>query len=274
MDPLIPEPPESPRLFRPRSVGEILRHAFELYGQHWKNLFAMVAVVMIPLAIGQALITDLWLNESLTREEIRDGVTVVVDGAFFAGIAASLVFLFFSVLGYTALQGAITRAAAGTFLGRDMDIGESLRFGLARFWSILLVGLLTGLAVLGGFLLLIVPAFIFLTRFWVSVPALVIEDRRGREALKRSWNLVKGRSWPVFGTIVIVGIGTSLLSGVLTQLFGDSAVAQAIGGAIASIITTPYLALVSVLIYLDARVRKERYGPADLEAELARTRPV
>ncbi len=130
MDPLIPEPPESPRLFRPRTVGEILSHAFQLYGQHWKNLFAMVAVVMIPLAIGQALITDLWLDESLTSEEIRDGVTVVVDGAFFAGIAASLVFLLFSVLGYTALQGAITRAAAGTFLGRDMDIGESLRFGL------------------------------------------------------------------------------------------------------------------------------------------------
>jgi hypothetical protein len=274
MDPMIPEPPESPRLFRPRTVGEILRHAFELYGKHWKNLFAMVAVVMIPLAIGQALITEFWLSESLTREEIRDGVEVVVDGAFFAGIAASLVFLLFSVLGYTALQGAITRAAAGTFLGRNMDIGESLRFGLSRFWSILLVGLLTGLAVLGGFILLIVPGFIFLTRFWVGVPALVIEDRRGREALKRSWNLVKGRSWPVFGTIVVVGIGTSLLSGLLTQLFGDSAVAQAVGGAIASIITTPYLALVSVLIYLDARVRKERYGPADLEAELTRTQPV
>lgn len=271
MDPQIPEPPESPRLFRPRTVGEILSHAFQLYGQHWKNLFAMVAVVMVPLAIGQALITDLWLDESLTSEEIRDGVTVVVDGAFFAGIAASLVFLLFSVLGYTALQGAITRAAAGTFLGRDMDIGESLRFGLSRFWSILLVGILVGLAVLGGFILLIVPGFIFLTRFWVSEPALVIEDRRGREALKRSWNLVKGRSWPVFGTIVVVGIGTSIISGVLTQLFGDSVVAQAAGGAIASIVTTPYLALVSVLIYLDARVRNERYGPADLEAELART---
>lgn len=271
MDPRIPEPPESPRLFRPRSVGEILRHAFELYRTHWKNLFAMVAVVVVPLAIAQALITDLWLDESLTREEIRSGVEVTVDGAFVAGIAASLVFLLFSVLGYTALEGAVTRAAAGTFLGRDMDIGESLRFGLARFWSIILVGVLVGLAVIGGFILLIVPGFIFLTRFWVSVPALVIEDRRGREALRRSWNLIKGRSWPVFGTIIVVGIGTSILSGLLTQLFGDSVLAQAIGGAIASIITTPYLALVSVLIYLDARVRKERYSSADLEAELART---
>jgi hypothetical protein len=155
-----------------------------------------------------------------------------------------------------------------------MDIGESLRFGLSRFWSIILVGVLVGLAVVGGFILLVVPAFIFLTRFWVSVPALVIEDRRGREALKRSWNLVKGRSWPVFGTIIVIGIGTSLLSGLLTQLFGDSVVAQAAGSAIASIVTTPYLALASVLIYLDVRVRKERYSPADLEAELASTRSV
>lgn len=274
MDPRIPEPPESPRLFRPRSVGEILRHAFELYGKHWKNLFAMVAVVVVPLAIAQALITDLWLDESLTREEIRNGVEVTVDGAFVAGIAASLVFLLFSVLGYTALEGAITQAAAGTFLGRDMDIGESLRYGLSRFWSIILVGLLVGLAVVGGFILLVVPAFIFLTRFWVSVPALVIEDRRGREALRRSWNLVRGRSWPVFGTIIVVGIGTSILSGLLTELFGDSVLAQAAGSAIASIVTTPYLALVSVLIYLDVRVRKERYSPADLEAELARSRAV
>jgi fucose permease len=106
------------------------------------------------------------------------------------------------------------------------------------------------------------------------VPALVIEDRRGREALKRSWNLVKGRSWPVFGTIIVVGIGTSLLSGLLTELFGDSVLAQAAGSAIASIVTTPYLALVSVLIYLDVRVRKERYSPGDLVAELARARAV
>jgi hypothetical protein len=76
----------------------------------------------------------------------------------------------------------------------------------------------------------------------------------------------------VFGTIIVIGIGTSVLSGVLTELFGDSVVAQAAGSAIASIVTTPYLALASVLIYLDVRVRKERYSPADLEAELARSR--
>ena len=50
-----------------------------------------------------------------------------------------------------------------TFLGRDLEIGESYRYGFARFWSIVLVGLLSGLAIAVGFLLLIVPGFIVLT---------------------------------------------------------------------------------------------------------------
>ena len=53
MDPTIPEPPESPRLLRPRTVGEILTDAFELYRRHWQNLFVIVAVIVIPLSFAQ-----------------------------------------------------------------------------------------------------------------------------------------------------------------------------------------------------------------------------
>ncbi len=172
---------------------------------------------------------------------------------------------------WTVLTGAITRAAAGTFLGRDMDVHESYRFGLARFWSIVLVGLLAALAVAGGFLLLVIPGFIVLAHLVCTLPALVIENRRGREALRRSWNLVSGFGWPVFGTIIVAGILTGVLSSILTAPFGDNTLARAIGQSISSIVTMPYTALVGILIYLDLRVRKERYGPAELESDLARS---
>ena len=45
---------------------------------------------------------------------------------------------------------------------------------------------------------------------------------------------------------------------------------QSLVGAIVSAITMPYMALVGVFIYLDMRVRKERYAAADLERDLAR----
>ena len=178
MDPTIPEPPESPRLLRPRTVGEILTDAFELYRRHWQNLFVIVAVIVIPLSFAQVLVGQVWIHQGLTEEELRNGVEVTVNGAFVAGVFASLVVAIISVLMWTVLTGAITRAAAGTFLGRDLEIGESYRYGFARFWSIVLVGLLCGLAIAVGFLLLIVPGFIVLTFLSCAIPALVIEGKR------------------------------------------------------------------------------------------------
>ncbi|MCI0634894.1 MAG: hypothetical protein L0206_13390 [Actinobacteria bacterium] len=267
----VPEPPGSPRLLRPRGVGEILGDAFAFYRRHWQNLIVIVAVIVIPLSFAQVLIGEAWIRESVTEEELRDGVEIVVDGAVVAGLLGTLVVGFISVLMWTVLTGAITRAAAGTFLGRDLEIGESYRYGFARFWSIVLVAVLSALAIAGGFLLLIIPGFIVLTYLTGAIPALVIEDKRGREALRRSWNLVRGRGWPVFGTILVAGLITGIASSVLTAPFGDNWAARSIASAIASVITMPYMALVGVFIYLDLRARKEQYTAADLERDLAST---
>jgi hypothetical protein len=270
MDARIPEPPESPRLFRPRGVGEILVHAFKLYRLHWQNLVAIVAVVVVPVTIVQVLVTDLVIGDTLTESGFRGGVEVV-EADLPAILLGGLTALVITVLTWAVLTGAITRAAAGTFLGRDLQMDESYRYGLAHLGSIILVGLLEGLAVLAGFILLVIPGIIVLTRLWVSIPALVIEDRRGREALKRSWNLVKGFSWPVFGTILVAGILTALFSSLLTLPFGDNTLGRIAGQSLATVITTPYSILVGILIYLNLRIRKEQYGEADLERDLART---
>lgn len=269
MEPRIPEQPGSPSLLRPRGVGEILGDAFRLYARHWQNLIVIVAVIVIPLSVAQVLVGDLWIREGLTQEDLQNGVEVVVEGALVAGVLASFVVALASILMWTVLTGAITRAAAGTFLGRDLEIGESYRYGFARFWSIVLVGVLSALAIAVGFLLLIVPGFIVLTFLACAIPVLVIEGRRGREALRRSWNLVRGFGWHVFGTIIVAGLITGIASSVLTAPFGDNWAARSIVASIASVLTMPYMALVGVFIYLDLRVRKERYSAADLERDLA-----
>jgi hypothetical protein len=270
MDQRVPEPPDSPMLFRPRGVGEILAHAFEIYRMHWRNLIALVAVIVIPLSILQVLLTDVVIGDNFNTTSNVNG-QIEVNGSVGSALLASLAVFVLTVLMWTILTGAITRAAAGTFLGRDMDIAESYRFGLARFWSIVLVGLLAGLAIGVGFLLLVVPGFIVLTRLTCAMPALVIEDKRGTSALSRSWNLVAGFGWKVFGTIIVAAIITGLVGSVLTTPFANNEVLRAIFQAIASVLTTPYTALVGILIYLDLRVRKERYSPDDLERDLANT---
>jgi hypothetical protein len=266
----IPEEPGSPSLLRPRTVGEILGDAFRLYARHWQNLIVIVAVIVIPLSFLQVLFGQVLIREGLTEEELRIGVEVST-GTVLGAILAGLVVAFVSILMWTILTGAITRAAAGTFLARDLDAGESYRFGFARFWSIVLVGVLAALAIALGFLLLIVPGFIVLTFLSCSIPALVIEDTRGRAALRRSWNLVRGHGWHVFGTIIVAALLNGIVSSLLSAPFGDDWAAQSIVGAVVAAITMPYMALVGVFIYLDMRVRKERYTAVDLERDLAGT---
>jgi len=264
-------PPPPP--LRPKGVGEILSTAFDLYGRYWRTLIPLVAVVVVPLTILQyALDEVLWGD--VVRTSTGGGVDIVVSGEeAWQGAVGSLLLGLISLFVTLVLVGAVAWAAAGVLVGREPDLGESYRFGVARMWSVLLVSLLTGLAVAGGFVLLIVPGLIFLTRFAVSVPALVVEGKRGRSALSRSWNLVLGQSWPVFGTVLVVGLLAGAVSAVLTVPFSGPWFVRGLLAGIGSAITTPFTGLVFSLVYFDLRVRKDGLDVAGLERELRAAAP-
>jgi hypothetical protein len=194
-------------------------------------------------------------------------------GSFWRASLASVLLLFVGVLIAQVLTGAITREAAGVFVGRQITVAAAYSFGLARVWSILLVSVLVGLIVGVGFVLLIIPGFIFLTWLAVSMPALVVEDRRGTTALARSWELVRGRSWPVFGTLVVASLISGVVNGIITTPFGHNWFVRGLLAGVAWTVTAPFTALVVVLIYLDLRVRKERLDEMTLRSDLARTEP-
>jgi hypothetical protein len=246
-----PELPAPPPL-QPRSVADILETAFDLYKRHWVTLVQLVAYLIVPLTLLQYLIGDL-----LEGEDEGSGV-----------VAGSLLLLIASVFIGLLLTGAIAWAVAKILIGREPDISDCYRNGYRRIWSILLVAVLSALAIAAGFILLIIPGFIVLTRLSVAIPAVVIEQRKGTDALGRSWNLVKGYGWPVFGALIVSWLIAGIVNGILTAIGGDNWFVSGIFAAIGSIITTPFTALVVGLIYFDLRVRKENLDIATLEREV------
>ncbi len=82
---------------------------------------------------------------------------------------------------------------------------------------VLLVALISTLAVLGGFLLLIIPGIIFSIWFVFAQTAVVLDNKRGVEALSYSRSLVTGRFWSmvrriIFGPLILVFIYLVALS--------------------------------------------------------------
>ena len=94
------------------------------------------------------------------------------------------------------------------------------------------------------------------------------------EAIRRSWLLVRGRSWRTFGILlvavliaaVVAGIleyAVTLLGGLVTDLLSDessgagTALAGGIGFVSSGVLQAAVIAAVSVLVYVDARMRTE-----------------
>src|SRR5215218_3113657 len=257
--------PGQAALPRPLGIGEILSMAFQLYRRHWGTLLAIAAVVVVPLTLLQHLLGDL---ERTQRETTSYGGVVTVTPTWLGAIAGLLAALA-GILTSLVLTGAITRAVAAEVAGEDPSVEQSYRFGFHRLGSVLLVSVLVGLATIGGLILFVIPGIWIGVRLAVSVEALVVEGRRGTQAMGRSWELVGGHWWHAFGALVVAGLLTGVVNAVITAPFNNTGwFVQAIAAAVATVITLPYGVLVGVLLYLDLRARKENLTLERLRTDL------
>jgi hypothetical protein len=132
-----------------------------------------------------------------------------------------------------------------------------------------------------GFLGVIVAVVLdvwFWTMFSMSAAAVVLERQGPAQALGRSWRLVRKSFWRVFGILLLAGIIVLVASSVLRLPFtvisaafssGAAPLAEAIkpsvaslvigavGSIVAGAITQPISAGVTVLLYVDLRMRRE-----------------
>jgi hypothetical protein len=270
-----PPPPPPPMMggpqggMSPKALGEIMSAAFNIYKANASKLILIVALVVFPLSFISALSSGVVFAGTKRTDTVFGTQVVVVDRSFGLFLAGALIAALISVIITAMLQAAILRAAAQATIGDPVDAEESYRFGFKRLGSVILVSVLVGLAVVGGFILLIIPGIIFLVLFSVSIPVLIVENRRGREAMSRSWNLAKGHFWHAFGIIIVAGLITGAISGIIGAIGGSAWVVRWIFTAIGTTITAPFSALVSVLLYLDLRARSEALSADTLRAELA-----
>jgi len=164
------------------------------------------------------------------------------------------------------------RISIGAYLGEETGWRDSLRFAVARWRPLTALVLVTLVASLAAMAACILPYF-WLSGIWaVAVPVLLVEGAGPVRSLGRSTELVRGRFWPVLGTVLLASLLVSVLQGILVapvivlQLTGSSflltSILTGIAQLVGSALTLPYVAAVTAVIYFDLRVRKEGY---DLE---------
>jgi len=286
---------------QPMGIGEILDRSFRFLRQYFWLLFI---IIFIPQAIF--FVVNFVLQFLISGDMTQD-FSLSMGAGF--GISAFLAVIIFLVLQFWA-QGALIHAVSETYLGHSTSIKASygaMRSRIGRLigtlilWSIIVFGIpaLFGMAAavavqslammgLGGItagiiavVIVILAIWIFATLFlnWLLVDKVVVLEEIGwMKALRRSKELMKGRTEPGFWKSIktkasliilvgfLIGIGIHLLfqlPGVLLGiLFPGGIVITTVQGVlnmVAVSLATAYTAMAMILFYYDIRVRKEGF---------------
>ncbi|OXM51108.1 hypothetical protein CFP71_25950 [Amycolatopsis thailandensis] len=276
---------------RPLNLTDILDGAVTAMRKYWRMVFgaaAITAVLTAALNLVGLLLVDTTgdlekirdLGPAATDQELMNQMFSVLGGS----LATSFITLVATLLGTTILTGFLTVLMGKAVLGKPVTFKEALKEATPRLLPLLGLTVLYTLAIMVAAIFCLLPAIIPYTFWALASPAFILERGTVMEAFRRSVKLVSGMFWRVFGILLLAYVISSFLASIITIPFSFSAflsifgnldqmyvpstgdlILQSVGTVIAQTIVGPFTALVTVILYIDQRMRRE-----GMDIELAR----
>jgi hypothetical protein len=262
----------------PLDVGVVFSGAILTWWRNWKVVLSVSAVaVVVATVLGTPFLRELVLlpaDSNLPPQRMFDELVPHLQRlAWLFPLYAIAWSLVQGVAG--GLFAVIARQAV---LGRQPSWSQVWHEARPQFARLVGLALVLYLVVGVGLVLCIVPGVIVFTLWSLAIPALMTERLGVGQALSRSYRLVIGDAWRVFAILALVAIAAQAAAAAVgspfsaAQLFfapmsaasTDAAVwGQVVAGAAAAtvggVITMSALPFATLLLYVDQRIRRERY---------------
>jgi hypothetical protein len=239
--------PNRAALDRPRDLGALLSDSFAIYRAHFWKFLAMAFVVVVPV---HAIVLGLGLNQFT-----GDFDSTPPPESSIVPLLVQL--LVVSPLVTVMALHAVQEVAAG----RKPRAAESIQAGLDAFtvvfWPVLIAVLLeaaTAVTVIGPLILLV--------RLYFVPQLVVLEGKRGADALRASWELTRGFAWRVAGLVIVALVLFQLVGALIASPLValarsvDSEAVSLAGSTLGETLIAAPVAIFSALLYFDMRSRK------------------
>lgn len=252
--------PTAPQL-EPLRFGELIDAGFRLWRKGFKDLFIVAAIITVPVGV---------LSYLLMRGQVVGigdaGTLIVRDTTSFAGTALSVTIL--SIGASFLSSGATLVLTTRGYIGKVPSWQDGFRVAVARLLPFIGLSLLVGLAVIAGFIALILPGIFIGLGLAFATVVFWAEGTPVTESMRRSWDLARGRRWPLFGLLIVALFASAIVRTVVTApllaavfsgntelfLFADN-----FGNAVVSALISPLTSCLLTAAYYDARVRREGF---------------
>jgi uncharacterized membrane protein len=237
---------------RELTLGGILDQAITLMKNHFGSFVAIMAITWLPVQLANVIATETLLADLATLE---DPDAIMRASAEYASLFIGLYVL--NLLVALISNAAIVYAIANAYLGKRITVGGSIGKAFGLFFPLLWTLILVGVAIMGGFILLIVPGI--LAAFWFSLATqvVVVEGVSGFKALGRSRQIMRGNIGTLFVMGLVLGlIGFAILGG---SSFISERYVQAILNVTLNMVLVIFSSAAGVVFYFSARCKNEQF---------------
>jgi hypothetical protein len=196
------------------SVRELFESSISFYRKNWK--------LLTSIQLAPALITA--LSYIFARPQFVGNIGIFIFLALMGAVATGFSWL--------ATMWVVAR-------DENASVKEAYRKSLSLAVPAFVVGILSTLAVLLGFILLIVPGIYLLVVFSFGNYVLFADGLKGSSALKASKYYVKGYWWGVAGRYLVLGL-VAMVFQIIFSLFSNGTDWQSYQVALQSGTDTPF----------------------------------
>ena len=237
------------------SISAIMKKGWDLYTKNLQKFLVPIAIMIAPYLLYYLAL-------------------------YYGGPSIAVLMILLSIIMLVVnlwIAIVIIEMVNSAYKNQPFDLNKILESSFKKIPSYLLVAFLTGLIVMMGIILLIIPGIIFAIWYAFSVYINILEGKKGMEALNASKALVQGRwgatFWrllaPAIAVYILVMIVVLVLSYIFTGgHFNTASLGQSILFNILSsvifLILAPLFASFSVILYNNLKETKQQ-APASTQ---------
>jgi hypothetical protein len=229
-------------------VGHVVSQAWSVLTRNFLKFFVVSAVAAMPAAATSTFGDPFHLLQST-------GIKLEGFGTLLGQLLTTL------------SEAVVLYGAFQDMQGQPVNLGQSVRVGLRRFFPI--VGVAISMTILGflGLSVFVVPGLMFFTMSFVAIPACVVEERGVFSSIGRSAELTQGYRWKIFALMLLCYVSDAIAESVIEPLTSIAGTVPAfVGYVIWNGLWGAFYAIFAVVTYRDLRVAKEGVDTAQIAA--------
>ena len=241
------------------STGALLRESFTLYIQQFPKFFKVSLVSHIPALVAAFAL----LGVELFRRHNN-----IPKISLFITLPLDLLLGLFAYIASIIVVGVTIRLVSQLFVAplRPVMLRPAIAAVKKRIWPLFYTGIMYTVGSILGLILLVVPGVIFYINRSLWDPVVMIEDLKGRAALRRSKVLVKRSRLTVIAITLIQYSIPSLASGLIAAILhsilkgfnqGQASLVNdtaQLFGRVIGVFIIPLIATMTALLYLKTRL--------------------